>query len=186
MKICIGLAFVVLAGCATQDPPAEYRHALFDQMNIHSISIMPILDRRSEKTDLKLTDHILGQVTPELTKRGYEFSLVKDPKLVEDLSTYDFLPKIQPRIASLDLGGEEWLLFIVVEQAGSEIKFSGSHGYSHLSGYLYNRETGEKLWEGVGKGVATNGLLFHAMSDGTALKKGAELMAAKFPESLRR
>ncbi|MBF0121529.1 MAG: hypothetical protein HQK79_22085 [Desulfobacterales bacterium] len=182
----LGLLFSLFSGCGTLkiiETDAKFKHPLFAKMGIQTITVLPVLDQRIEKTlDTKLTENIHPVMERELKKKGYKVNLLTDPTYISSIN-YNTISSLSTSwVKSLGPNSVEWIMLIVVKKLyRTMMPFIGARGYADLSGYIYNKNTGEKIWESEGHGEYADGLIVAYLVDDIALQNATTNLTQSIP-----
>lgn len=179
----VGLVLVFLGGCAT--PPVKqaiFLHPHLNTKNVGSVTVVPVLDRRIDKSaELDLGD-VADQMKSLLEKKGYKSQLadkygseeIYDMTLTAiNEADSSWAMKIGPRSA-------RWILLVAVTEAERKITLQAT-AHAEVVGYLYNQAIGERMWKDKGEGIASMGLLFSAVVDDWAVEMAVDNMMKSFP-----
>lgn len=180
------VAFMVAPfwGCVMAPAKKEpvFLHPSFKATDIQSITILPILDRRIDKsldTDL---NEVLNIVKRHLEGKTYNITLSSQFGADAILSMpVKEIAKADPSwVKTLGPADSRWVLLLVVRNLERKILISAT-AVAEVFGYLYDKSIGEKIWEGKGSGEFTIGLLYTFMADDTALANAANDLSLSFP-----
>jgi hypothetical protein len=124
---------------------------------IQSVSVLPIVDARAgKKANINLEKLQSSAMNLLKNKKRYPASAASTTGdagqiAVEDLQSASalFVKKLGPADA-------RWVMVICLEDVVSKVTF-GSTGNAELSGYLFDKDSGELLWSGKGVGQAGQG-----------------------------
>ncbi|MEE8327840.1 MAG: hypothetical protein V3R32_03500 [Nitrosomonadaceae bacterium] len=183
-SIIFGVIIIVLSGCAATKPvqrDATFKHPLIEEMGIQKITLLPIVDHRVDKSlNTDLNDAGGQAIKKVVEKRGFAISIVTDQSYINGISPSDIAESSQSWVKSLGPQGSRWVLLVVVKKLYRRITF-GAIAHAELVGYLYDRNTGEKIWEGAGKGKSAAGILGAPFVDDHALELAAKSLAQGLP-----
>ena len=146
-------------------------------MAIKSISVLPPVDTRAGKKASVSLERLQNNAVKALQKKRYKagpsnFSGEVGQIVEEDLQSAkpEWAKKLGP-------AEERWVMVVCLGDVISKITF-GSTGNAEVSGYLFDKESGELIWKGKGVGQAGQGGLAGMMMKGAM--KGAALDAAVY------
>jgi hypothetical protein len=161
---------------------AKFKHPLFDTMGVQHITMLPVYDARANKTlNVDINDIVHSVIVDQLARRGYEATIVEDESLVSKISYEDVALSRPGWVQELGPNGVDWVMLIMVQEFYRTISLTGSFASATLSGHLYNKPLGEKVWEAVGNGKFAFMLISAAWDDDTALELASYDLAASFP-----
>ena len=171
-----GLALLLAAGiCAAKkkNPPAPPDPRL---LAIQNISVLPVVDARAGKKAGVNLDKLQESLVRTLAKRKrYPASAAGASGEVKSIEVEDVEAANPPYIRKLGSAHDRWVMVVFLDDVASKFTF-GSTGNAELSGYLFDKETGESLWRGKGVGQAGQGGLLGMTMKG--MMKGEALDAA--------
>jgi hypothetical protein len=144
---------------------------------IQSITILPTVDLRSgKKASVNLTK-IGKRAANDLKHKNYPAVLADSTGAVGEIVEEDLTQPKADWIKRLGPPSDRWIMVVCLFDVYSKITF-GSTGNAELSGYLFDKETGEVIWSGKGVGQAGQGGLAGMTFKG--MMKGAALDAAVY------
>lgn len=173
-----GLMALLLTGiccveCAAKKKPKEPPDPKF--MAIENISVLPLVDSRvGKKADVNL-DKLQASAVNALKKKRYPVTAVTTTGEAGQIVEED-LQGAQPEwTKKLGPADSRWVMVVCLGDVMTKMTF-GSTGNAEVSGYLFDKQTGELVWKGKGVGQAGQGGLAGMMMKGTM--KGEALNAA--------
>jgi|GEM_PF-874606 len=155
---------VLMSGCAGTTRPADFILTGFDCTSVQSVAVLPVLDLRIDQSSkLDLDDIILPIAESTLENRGYSPNLQKDRALLANVTGDDLDAPTRDFIASLPPASSRWVLVLALNNSSSSLTF-GSTGTAEVSGYLFDKDSGQLVWREKEVGQAgQGGLLGMAM-----------------------
>ncbi|MCK4565330.1 MAG: hypothetical protein KAU94_11735 [Verrucomicrobia bacterium] len=178
---CISVSF--FSGCV-MTKLADYMHEDFDAQSIETVHVLPVLDHRIDQSkSLKLDKWVHPVVERSLKQRGYSSSFHTDPALAAWISrdmlespNSEFVARLQPQAA-------KWILLLVLEDSQSKMSF-GSTGTAEMSGYGFNKETGEMVWRDKEVGKCGQGGLAGMMVKGFMERSAIEMATTEVLQTI--
>lgn len=143
---------------------------------IENISVLPVLDARAgDKKKVNVGD-IQSTVTNLLNKKKhYPASAAGNWGEAGQVAVEDLENPVPSYIKKLGPMEARWVMVVCLDDVNSKMGF-GSTGNAELSGYLFDKETGELIWKGKGAGQVGQGGLMGMAFKGAM--KGEALHAA--------
>jgi hypothetical protein len=176
-----GLMFLLLAAiCAAKKQPADPKF-----LAIENLSVLPLIDARAgKKADINV-EHVQESVVKTLTRKHYSVTAASSAGdagqiVEEDLQGAQpaFIKKLGPTEA-------RWVLVICLQDVASKVTF-GSTGNAEISGYLFDKNSGELVWSGKGVGKAGQGglmgMAMKGMMNSAAVDAAVADLAKAFPD----
>ncbi len=137
-----------------------------------------------QSKQLKLDEWVLPIAERNLEKKGYIYSIQRDPSLVEAISR-DTLEAATPEwIASIEPQASRYILMLVLEDSSSKLTF-GSTGSAELSGYLFDKQSRSLVWRNkelarLGQGGLI-GMAMKSTMERSAIEQATIQMLRTFP-----
>jgi hypothetical protein len=165
-------ALMTLAGCASTPPVAIYSDPDLAKLEIRSLTLLPVVDRRVDRSyELDREKSIGDRVEKQLRKKGYDViraTAFSDSAALEN----DQVAEMEPReLARLGSAQSPFLLFVYLDDISSKTAL----GYTfkvEASSILVNRGGGNTLWKDKAVVSQGQGGLLGCMMSG-AVKSGA-------------
>lgn len=192
---CTLLVTGFVVGCAA--PKSKYRSASFDPQKIDRIAVLPVLDNRDKPDPKNDWDEMCGIAETVLFAnlkfgKGYRVVASSDIGSISRYSVID-LPKpdsqstdsdsVDPSSVDLNwvkgLGPEtdRWILVPVIDRLVFQNIIVSVSANAKMSMYLFDKETGEIVWKGVGTGGMAVGVLTAAFIGRSTMEEDALLAA---------
>lgn len=181
--ICF-LFIALISGCATTKP-ADFIMTGFDCTTVDSVSVLPVLDQRIDKSkQLNLDDWVLPIAERSLKKLGYSYNIERNRSLLSNISQDDLEAPTGNFIVSLPPAGSRWILVLALDDSSSKMTF-GSTGNAEMSGYLFDKENGQLTWRNkelgrVGQG-GLMGMMLKGMMERGAIERATNQMFQTLP-----
>jgi hypothetical protein len=119
----------------------------------------------------KLQESVVGG----LKKKNYSVNAASSPGNAGEIAIEDVESATPPYVKKLGPAADRWVMVVFLDDIASKMTF-GSTGNAELSGYLFDKESGELIWRGKGVGQAGQGGLMGMTMKG--MMKGEALGAA--------
>jgi hypothetical protein len=152
-----GLMVLFLTGtcamqCAGKNNPPDPK-----LLAIQNISVLPIVDARAgDKKKVNMED-VQRTVTSLLNKKKhYPASAASASGEVGQIAVEDLESAVPSYVKKLGPADARWVMVICLDDVMSKLRF-GSTGNAELSGYLFDKDSGELVWKGKGVGQAGQG-----------------------------
>ena len=172
-----------ISNCATKPP--DFVAPGFTSAQVDMLCVLPVLDHRVDQSkQLKLDEWVLPIAERNLEKKGYIYSIQRDPSLVEAISR-DTLEAATPEwIASIEPQASRYILMLVLEDSSSKLTF-GSTGSAELSGYLFDKQSRSLVWRNkelarLGQGGLI-GMAMKSTMERSAIEQATIQMLRTFP-----
>jgi hypothetical protein len=155
-KLQCGLIVLLLTGiyamkCPGKNPPDP------KFMAIQSISVLPIVDARAgDKKSVNMGDVQKTLISLLNKKKHYPASAASTSGEVGQIAVEDLESAIPSYVKKLGPPDARWVMVICLDDVVSKLSF-GSTGNAELSGYLFDKDSGELIWKGKGVGQAGQG-----------------------------
>jgi hypothetical protein len=144
---------------------------------IENISVLPIVDARTgDKAGVSL-EKLQRSVVNALKRKQYPVQAADSSGEAGEIAIEDVEAADPQYIKKLGPADARWVLIIFLDDVASKVTF-GSTGNAKLSGFLFDKSSGELVWKGRGIGQAGQGGLMGMAMKGAM--KGAALEAAVF------
>lgn len=172
---CIGflLALICVVDCSAskkQKIPPDPKFAA-----IENISVLPIVDDRAgDKANVNM-GNLQRNVVKALQKKHYSVTAADTTGDAVQIAVEDLEDAHPPYLKKLGPTNQRWVMVVLLDDVHSKITF-GSTGNAEVSGYLFDKDSGELLWKGKGVGQAGQGGLMGMTMKG--MMKGEALSAA--------
>ncbi|QSA98105.1 hypothetical protein [Methylococcus sp. EFPC2] len=178
----IGIPWL-LAGCAVTQP-AFYRAPDFKPESIIQIALLPAVDARIDKTvAVNLEDRLRKVAAKILKRKGYAVLLSDATRETAEL-TNDKLRAADPALIKR-LGPPEarWIMVLAL----IDLNVSGNADKAEVSGFLYDKEKGTRLWRDtsicvVGREGGIFGMLTNEKRGNTAIWAAGDQLLLSIPE----
>jgi hypothetical protein len=177
-------AFVLIAACGPGMRPALFWRDAVQAHQIDSISVLPAIDGRIDRSiDVDLDAQLVDETIRLLRERGYVATRVSadayDPALrLDELAHAD-----AATIKELAPAGR-WVMVVGLVDVTTSLTF-GSTGNAEVAGYLFDTTDGSLQWRDKGVGqVGQGGLLGMALianMDEAAIADALQKMIAGIP-----
>jgi hypothetical protein len=183
--IIVGMAVVLLAGCATGPTKQPiFLHPEFDPKNVESITILPILDRRIDKsleTDINETGK--DAIKDMLEAKKYDVNVTKEigNESIMNMTLKAINEADTSWSKRLGPSNSKWVFLAIVKKIDRDFGFHVS-AEAEVVGYLYDKSTGERVWKDDGQGSHAMGYFFAATVDDGALQMAVFNMLQSFPK----
>jgi hypothetical protein len=146
-------------------------------MAIQNILVLPVIDSRAgEKASVNL-DKLQDSAVNVLKKKRYDATATSASGEVGQVVEEDLQDAKPEWVKKLGPADARWVMAVCLRDVTSKMVF-GSTGNAELSGYLFDKESGELIWKGKGVGQAGQGGLLGMTMKGAM--KGEALSAAIF------
>jgi hypothetical protein len=146
-------------------------------MAIQNISVLPVVDSRAgEKASVNL-EKLQASAVNALKSKRYPATTASSSGEIGQLAEEDLQDAKPEWVKKLGPQDERWVMAVCLRDVTSKMVF-GSTGNAELSGYLFDKETGEAVWKGKAVGQAGQGGLAGMMMKGAM--KSAALDSALF------
>jgi hypothetical protein len=146
-------------------------------MAIQNISVLPVVDSRAgEKASVNL-EKLQTSAVNVLKRKRYPATAASSSGEIGQVVEEDLQDAKPEWLKKLGPQDERWVMAVCLRDVTSKLVF-GSTGNAELSGYLFDKDTGEVIWKGKGVGQAGQGGLAGMMMKGTM--KSEALDAALF------
>lgn len=173
-----GFLLLLLAGICSVSAEAKKRAKIpLDPRftTIENISVLPVVDARAGKKAGVNMEKLQGSVVNGLKKKHYSVSAAANSGQAGEIAIEDMENANTPYIKKLGPPSERWVMVVFLDDVVSKMTL-GSTGNAELSGYLFDKESGELIWSGKGVGQAGQGGLIGMPMKG--MMKGEALGAA--------
>lgn len=143
-----GVCAVECAAKKNQDIPARF-------VAIQNVFVLPIVNARAGKKAGVNMDNLQESVVNIVKRKHYPVSAagVGDAGQIAEEDLQTALPKVIGKLGPADA---RWVMVVCLEDVASKVTF-GSTGNAELSGYLFDKQSGELIWQGKGVGQAGQG-----------------------------
>ena len=149
----------LLTGCATQSKVPLYSNSEFNAAEVDRITLLPVLDlRQAKKVKFNVSSIVLDHTKSMLESKHYSVLLDSNGDALAKLTLQD-LDSDQPEwVKTFPCTGSRWIMIFVVHNVSSTMPLY-STGNAELSGYLFDRQNGTKLWQDSGIAAQTSDLV---------------------------
>jgi hypothetical protein len=174
-RLKCGLMVLLLTGicamnCPGKNPPDP------KLMAIENISVLPIVDARAgDKKKVNMGDIQTTVIRLLNKKKHYPASAASTSGDVGQIAVEDLESAIPSYVKKLGPPDARWVMVICLDDVVSKLTL-GSTGNAELSGYLFDKDSGELIWKGKGVGQAGQGGLMGMAMKGAM--KGQALLEA--------
>ncbi len=189
--LLISVTMVFLVGCAV--PKSKYRSASFDPQKIDRIVVLPFIDNREKPDPKNDWDEVCVSAETMLFSglkfgKGYRVVASSDIGSISRYSVAD-LPRpdsqskdtdsVDPSsvdsswVKELGPDTDRWILVPVIDNLTFQNIIIRVEAKAKMSMYLFDKETGELLWKGVGGGVMSAGIVPVAMMGRSTMEESA-------------
>jgi hypothetical protein len=175
-------AMTVLLGglCFAKKQPPDPKF-----LAIGELSVLPLVDARAgKKADINLA-HVQEAVVKALTRKHYPATAASSNGDAGQIAEEDLAGAQSTFVKKLGPAEMRWVFVFCLEDVASKITF-GSTGNAEMSGYLFDKDSGELLWSGKGVGKAgQGGLLGMAMKgamNGAAVDEAISDLMRQIPD----
>lgn len=146
-------------------------------MAIQNISVLPIVDARAGQKASVNMEKLQSSAVNALKKKRYPVSAASNSGEAGQIVEEDVQGAKPAYIKKLGPADARWVMIVCLGDVASKITF-GSTGNAEVSGYLFDKESGELVWKGKGVGQAGQGGLAGMMMKG--MMKGEAISAAVY------
>jgi len=145
-------------------------------MAIQNISVLPIVDARAgDKKSVNMGDVQKTLIGLLNKKKHYPASAAGTSGEVGQIAVEDLESAVPSYVKKLGPADARWVMVICLDDVVSKWSF-GSTGNAELSGFLFDKDSGELIWKGKGVGQAGQGGLMGMAMKGAM--KGQALLEA--------
>jgi hypothetical protein len=184
LLITISAVFLI-SGCATKTPKIPiFWDPGFAEMSVKSITIMPIVDRRADKSFELDAEDIIDEAKSVLEKKGYAVKVADSFKPGETISNEGILEMESAELASLGAQDAQYLLYVYIEDAVSSYKVMAHTFKIEATASLLSKERKSEIWRDKGLGQAGQGGLISGLVKGLNEGAGVEICMRNMLESL--
>lgn len=152
--MCIGCV-ALLAGCATTPKVPIFLDPNLDHMQIDTITLLPVVDRRMDRSVSTTPEDLLGsRVKKAVEKLGYEVNTPGVFSPTAEIPNEEIAEMDVTELATLGPEDAKVLLIVFLDDASSKTAL----GYSfkiEATAILLNKRTQSILWKD--KGIGTSG-----------------------------
>jgi hypothetical protein len=181
IKAGLALSFlvaIVVVECAAKKQPKPEPDPAFTV--VENISVLPIVDARSgQKAEVNL-EKLQEGIVRRLQKKRYTAAAANTTGDTKEIAIEDVEAADPSYVKKLGPTGERWVMVVFLDDVNSKMAHSkinfGSAGNAELSGYLFDKESGQLIWKNKGAGQSEENGLF-GMADKWE-RKGEALGAA--------
>jgi len=185
--LALSLLIVVVEGAAKKQPKPQPDPAF---AAIENISVLPIVDARAgQKANVNL-EKLQESVVRTLKKKRYTAAAANTTGETKEIAIEDVESADPSYVKKLGPTDERWVMVVFLDDINSKMAHSkinfGSTGNAELSGYLFDKESGQLIWKNKGVGQSEeNGLLGMAEKwerKGEALGAATASLLSSVPE----
>jgi hypothetical protein len=177
----------IIAGCAAVKPPI-YVDPDIDKIDISSVTLLPIIDRRVDKSkELDYERYVGNRIRNKMKSFGYE---VVRPEAYSDTSKIpvEAVAEMETHeLALLATNNDKYILLVYLDDAVGKTGL----GYSfkiELTSVLLDRDNKSVLWKSKALGSKGQGGLMGCMMSGDtqamAIKQAINSMYSSFPKAM--
>lgn len=187
-KVLFLFSFLMLFGCAATTREPMFLSDSFSEERIDKIIVFPVVDLRFEKQKelASLDKWVHGKIKGALKPKKYEFSLLKDRELVNDITEEDLADPNPDWIRQLGASDYRWIFLPILNDATSKTTF-GSTGNAVVSAVLLDKQKASVIWKDKAIGrKGQGGLIGMAMKgkmEQAAIEKATKELMKSFPKS---
>jgi hypothetical protein len=172
-SIALLLTAIYGVGCAVRKAPEI--SPIFTA--IQNISVLPIVDARAGTKASVNMENLQTTAVNALKSKRYRVTAAATSGEARQIVEEDLQSAKPEWTKKLGPTDARWVMVVCLGDVTSSLTF-GSTGNAQLSGYLFDKESGENIWKGKGVGQAGQGGLAGMLMKGTM--KSAALNAAMF------
>lgn len=132
---------------------------------IQNISVLPIVDARAGTKASVNMEKLQDTAVKALKSKRYSVSAATTSGEAGEIVEEDLQSAKPSFTKKLGPADERWVMVICLGDVVSKLTF-GSTGNAEVSGYLFDKESGELVWKGKGAGQAGQGGLLGMMMKG--------------------
>lgn len=191
MRSCIIIVLLAItlsfSGCASYPVlTPNYMASDFGSLGIHSISCVPVLDFREDRSKpLNLDAWVLKVARIVLTKRGYHVSILSDRKIVAPLQTLPSAEMVDRAIAGFKPNaGARWVMVFCLVHARAKLTF-GSTANAEMKAYIVDTQKGAVVWRDDAIGQSGQGgllgMTMKGLMEETAIQTAADKLTYAVP-----
>jgi hypothetical protein len=176
-----GLAAIALAACGPKPKTPVFLTSTFNQRGIDEITILPAVDLRQVEKRLDGSRHVSRTVAAAL-KRSHYGAVIADDFGIAAKPTEDDLSRPAPAwIQSLGPAKSRWVLLVSIVHLERHLTI-GVKMQGDVRGYLFDKQSGELLWQGEGHGSFAMGYLLGGLVEGGTLEEATMDLMRSFPK----
>lgn len=177
---CVLISVFFCIGCAMPRKAPIYLARDFDSRSISTITVMPVVDGRLDRTLETDYSKILNTTVPRrLKERKYAVETVNE---TGSSVTKSEVAAAEPEwIASLGPRSARWIMVVVVDQV-TRFTTAASESIAQVSGTLFDKRNRDVVWRGVGKGTMAGGLLLGGVTDNDSARMAARHLFFSLPK----
>jgi len=174
---------LLLAGCAVTQP-AFYRAPDFKPESVTQITLLPAVDTRTDKTAaVNLEDRLRGEVARILKRKGYAVVLNDATRETAELTNDNLRAAAPALIKRLGPPEARWIMVLGL----IDLNVSGDTDKAEVSGFLYDKEKGTRLWRDtsiclVGREGGIFGMLINLERGNTAISAAIDQLLSSIPD----
>jgi hypothetical protein len=150
MRVPLGyiLGLILIVGCASPQK-ARYVAPSFDQVNVHTITILPIVDSRTQRMfevdETELQRIVYPVVESGLNEKGYRVEYSDDIAGVQCLKFGRSLNLESECLRKVGPSTSRWVLVLFLQDFQMRTPYGGA-ATAKMSGILFDRSDGLLLW----------------------------------------
>ena len=150
----VALLFLVVSGCATVRPPLRL-DPMFSQRGIRSIALLPIVDRRKDRSaNLDVEYEVSARARKALERKGYHVVAVPGPSEDDPIGTARLLEADLDYLVLLNPPEADAVIAIYVDDSLSSYKVLSYAFKVEALGVMVSRSANVELWRAKGIGNA--------------------------------
>jgi hypothetical protein len=182
---CILIALVLLAGCATTSTrTALFHNPTFVAGSVDSVTVLPVIDYRTgRKLTKDISEVCFRGYKNALNRKGYRFEMIKDQACMPELQRGTLAAISGTQLNDICPGTGNWVFISAVIRQERKPQFLAIKGEAVIEGYLYDRTSGELLWQDQAIGSEMGGVLLSGMVDTMSLERAASDLLLSFPSN---
>ncbi len=180
------LMSLLTAGCAATLKNAVYLDPGFQSSAVQEITLLPIIDARIDTTfEVNMEKQIRKEVKDRLVSSGYRVNITSTKGTSEGLIEEKLKTADSQLIKQLGPPASRWVMIVFLNDVETKLTF-GSTGNAEISGFLFDKETGTRIWQDKGVGQAGQGGLLGMMMKGAsgddAIERAVKDLVQSIPE----
>lgn len=188
VAVMIGGFTIRVGGCSSAPKPPLYADPQLATMSFETITVLPIVDARIDKSeDFDLEQELGERLEGLLADKGYDVERPGDFSDRDRFSHAQVAAMNDVQLASLGPAAAEPLLVLYLNDASGEVGLGASYNLE-ATAVLVSKRSGEVLWrnksvQSIGMGGAA-GCMVASQMDGKASELALKEMFGSFPERI--